>query len=75
MPKAAFVLTVPWEVRLGCGLPNPPHGFQRKTQPNFCFKTFLGITLIPLLNYCSQIAGGAKLLGAQGTLQLGDLGC
>lgn len=66
MPKATLVLTVPWEVRLGC---------QRKTQPNFCFKTFWGITLILLLNYCSQIAGGAKLLGAQGTLQLGDLGC
>jgi len=27
-----------------------------------------------LLNYCSQIAGGAQLLGAQGKLQLGDLG-
>jgi len=31
----------------------PPHGFQTKTQPNFCFKTFWRIMLSLLLNYCS----------------------
>lgn len=30
MPKAAFVLTVPWEVKLGCGLPTPRMAFREK---------------------------------------------
>lgn len=59
----------------GLWFANPLHGFERQTQPNFCLKTFWGITFIPLFNYGSQIVGGSALLVGLGTLQLGDLGC
>lgn len=73
--KPAFVLTAPWEVRLGCDLPTPYMAFTGKTQTNFWFKTFLRIMLILQFSYCSHTAGGAEFLGAQGTLHLGDQGC
>lgn len=59
--KARFCSVCSLEGEAGLWFVSPLHGFQRKKQPDSCFKTFLGIMLMLLLDYCSQIAHSAEL--------------